>query len=472
MRSGERLTRIGDELDAILTADLDTTLAWLAIGGTDHRVKLFSMASGELAFEMDKHTDWVTSVEFSPDGRLLATADRAGGLVLWEATTGREYAVPAGHKGPITAVSWRRDSKALATSSEDGSVRIWDPEKVKPVRSWTAHPGGVTCVQFAVDGSLVTGGRDRRVTHWDANGKVKKAFPPLKDIVLSVCITCDGQRIFAGDWLGHVTGWQANSDEPCAALVANPATLEERLAEARAQVAETTQHIASHGEARAAAEAKMQRQWQSWVAEVAEFAAMQAKMAAAAQDIAELSSSLQVPQPAAYQVERSASLRQTLNEVTSAGSRLQDQVAATLDQWQLARAEFDKQTAAWEQETAFLATSQRRVDRLAKELEQFATVGERLQRDVSATETEVADLNRRLVKQKQRMEAVTVARESREETPRGEAIEFAASSATDEEGGTSADDLANLEQQLLDAENVAAAARERWKFFQAAYGGS
>ena len=46
---------------------------------------------GSLVREIKKHTDWVYAVEFSPDGVLLATGDRTGGLIVWEAATGREF---------------------------------------------------------------------------------------------------------------------------------------------------------------------------------------------------------------------------------------------------------------------------------------------------------------------------------------------------------------------------------------------
>ena len=78
--------------------------------------------------EIKKHTDWVTAVEFSPDGVLLATGDRNGGLFVWEAATGREFLTLRGHTATITDVSWRADSNVLASASEDGTVRLWEME--------------------------------------------------------------------------------------------------------------------------------------------------------------------------------------------------------------------------------------------------------------------------------------------------------------------------------------------------------
>ncbi len=473
VRSGTRLARLGDELDAILTADVDASVTRVAIGGTDRRVKLIATATGEIDFEIDKHTDWVTAVEFSPDGRWLATADRAGALVLWEAATAREYAVLEGHQMAITAISWRRDGQVLATSGEDGNVRIWDPEKVKPVRSWAAHPGGATSVQFATDGSLVSGGRDRQAKHWDAAGKLLKAFPPTGDIILSVGITSDGQRVFAGDWLGNVTGWPIAADEPAATLAANPPTLEERLAAAQTQVAAAERQVAAGREACFAAESNVHHQQQAWAAAVAQFAALQARMAAAAQEIAELSQWMQSLPPGTDPTERASSLKQSLTDVASASVELQTQIADTLTACQQARNELEKQTAVWKRAQARLADSQLRVAGLTEELQAFSTAGQRWQDELTQANAALADLNRRLVDVRQRLAGVA---ESLAEprvhgdSPVAAESETTTSAASDEEHAVLAAELSDLEQQWIEAENAAVTARERFDFFQAAYG--
>ena len=88
------------------------------------RVRPRDLVDGSLAYTCEKHTDWITAAAFSPDGVLLATGDRANGLVLWEAQTGNEYLVLNGHTGSITDVAWRPDSNSLASASLDGTVRL------------------------------------------------------------------------------------------------------------------------------------------------------------------------------------------------------------------------------------------------------------------------------------------------------------------------------------------------------------
>ena len=85
-------------------------------------------------------------MQFSPDGVLLATADRSGGLFVWEADTAREYLSLRGHNGAVCDVSWRLDSNVLASAGEDTTVKLWEMNDGNAIKSWGAHGGGVFCV--------------------------------------------------------------------------------------------------------------------------------------------------------------------------------------------------------------------------------------------------------------------------------------------------------------------------------------
>ncbi len=233
---GERLIRIGDELDVVLAADIDSSLSYVVLGGPSKTAKIFDARTGDELHKITKHTDWVTATEFSPDGKFLATADRAGGLIVWEAATAREYQVFEGHKSCITQISWRADSKVFATGAEEGNIRIWDPEKVKPVRNF-AHGGGVTSLQMTSDGGLISGGRDRRVKRWDGNGKQQTAYAPAADMITQVAMTNDRTRVFAGDWTGAVRIFETDNAKHVLELTANPPTLEARLEKAKSRLA-------------------------------------------------------------------------------------------------------------------------------------------------------------------------------------------------------------------------------------------
>jgi mono/diheme cytochrome c family protein len=79
--TGNRQLEVGDELDTVLAADISSDQRWIALGGPKKVVRVFSTADGSQVYELTKHTDWITSLAFSPDSVLLATGDRAGGAL-------------------------------------------------------------------------------------------------------------------------------------------------------------------------------------------------------------------------------------------------------------------------------------------------------------------------------------------------------------------------------------------------------
>ena len=229
VKRGERITSIGEELDTVLSADISSNQALVAMGGPKKVVRVFSIANASLVYEITKHTDWITALEFSPDGNYLATGDRNGSLIVWDAGTGNELFVLKGHTNSISSVSWRSDSKILASASEDTTVRTWEMNKGGQVKSWNAHGGGVTSLEYLRDGSLATSGRDKLAKIWDQNGKALQEFAGLSDVAVASTHCEETNRIFAGDWFGQLLVWDAADGTKLRNLVVNPPTLAARL---------------------------------------------------------------------------------------------------------------------------------------------------------------------------------------------------------------------------------------------------
>lgn len=235
VKTGRRLTAVGDELDAVLAADLRPDYSLIALGGPRKAVRVYRVSDGSLAYEITKHTDWVTAIEFSPDGKFLATADRSGGLLLWDAETGRERGDLRGHTEQITALSWRGDSAVLASASEDDTVRLWQLDGTQ-LKSWAAHGGGVASVRFSRTGELASTGRDQVVKLWKADGGHIRDLAKLEDLGLAARFTHDGARVVASDWRGNVRLFETATGNQLLTVDSNPPTIAERFADVAAEV--------------------------------------------------------------------------------------------------------------------------------------------------------------------------------------------------------------------------------------------
>jgi hypothetical protein len=236
VKTGRRIAKLGDELDAVLAADVNAQQTLVALGGPSRVVRIFSVQTGELLHEIRKHTDWIYATQFSPDGKQLATADRSGGLFVWEADTAREVQNLRGHTTAVFDVDWRPDSGLLASAGEDGTVKLWDINEGKALKSWAAHAGGAFCVRFAHDSRLVSCGRDNTVKTWGADGAAQKSFPAFSEPALRCAFTHDGTGVIAGDWLGNVKLWTAADAKEVRSFAANPPTLDMRLQAAKSDL--------------------------------------------------------------------------------------------------------------------------------------------------------------------------------------------------------------------------------------------
>ncbi len=221
VKSGKRLAAIGDEIDAVLAADISPDQKLVALGGSGKAVKVYSTADGSLQYRIRKHTDWITAVGFSPDGARLATADRAGGIHLSDAKEGGIVLSLLEHKAAVRALDWRPDGKLLASAGEDGRIVWWDVTDGFPaISKANAHPphrppgtygtipNGVIAARFSPNGYLATAGRDRSVQVWSPTGVVVKKYQNESSLPISTALLPDGTGVISGDAKGEVRFWK------------------------------------------------------------------------------------------------------------------------------------------------------------------------------------------------------------------------------------------------------------------------
>jgi len=256
VRNGRRVRTVGDELDAVLAADISPDQRLVTLGGPQKVARIWSVETGEKLHDLGRHTDWIQAAAFSPDGALLATGDRAGNVFVWEAATGRDYLSIQAHPAAVTALAWRGDSNLLATACEDGQIRLWEPENGTLVKAFPAHGGGVAAVDFLRDGRLVSVGRDKTPKLWKADYSQERAFDACADIGLAVAACEETGRLFVGDWTGELRVFHLGDGARAGTLDTNPPALADRvaaaeksLAEAKAKLDEATAAVAAVPEA-------------------------------------------------------------------------------------------------------------------------------------------------------------------------------------------------------------------------------
>jgi WD40 repeat protein len=92
---------------------------------------IYEVETGEalrgLRYDMTRSLDW------SPDGRMIATGDDYGSVRFWDPATGLRLGEANAQSGIILAVRFSPDSRFVATGCSQGGVRVWDTRTLQLV---------------------------------------------------------------------------------------------------------------------------------------------------------------------------------------------------------------------------------------------------------------------------------------------------------------------------------------------------
>jgi WD40 repeat protein/tRNA A-37 threonylcarbamoyl transferase component Bud32 len=165
------------------------------------------------------HGGAVVGVAFSPDGRLLATADmHAAGVKLWDPLTGRQVLTLPGHGGPVESVAFSPDGKLLATGGREGDVKLWDPATGAEALRLEGHTGPAWRVAFSPDGHTLAAGcgaepqAPGEVVLWDAaTGRRLRSLTGHAGAVWSVAWHPDSNRLASGSEDETVKVWDVRT---------------------------------------------------------------------------------------------------------------------------------------------------------------------------------------------------------------------------------------------------------------------
>ena len=162
------------------------------------------------------HTGLIFGLEFSPDGKTLASCSFDRTIRLWEAETGDLVRVISGHLGPVTAVTFSRDGSTLVSAAWDGVLRLWDARTgslrrvlIVPEAPVSALGARVAAIAISPDGTqLATASDDNTIRLWNlATGEVTHTIPELAARVRSLAYSPGGSLLVAAGMSPQVDCW-------------------------------------------------------------------------------------------------------------------------------------------------------------------------------------------------------------------------------------------------------------------------
>ncbi len=185
----------------------------LAIAGSNDDVLLLHEAK-DTVIQLLGHGRDVLDVDFSPDGRFIATASGDGSARLWN-LKGELLHVFPGHRGFVNAVQFAPDGNMLLTASDDFTFKSWDLRTGHLLYNFFGHEGPVLGVSFSPDGrSVLSWSTDGTARLWDLQGEPLGVFgyPERQDPIDRAEFTAEGSRIITHSQADRMRIWLIPSE--------------------------------------------------------------------------------------------------------------------------------------------------------------------------------------------------------------------------------------------------------------------
>ena len=202
--SGEFVRTLTGHSDAVTGVAVSADGRLAVSASNDKTLKVWELASGRELRTLTGHSGWVFGAAVSPDGRLAVSASGDHTLKVWELASGRKLRTLKGHSNAVRGVAVSADGRVAVSGSWDKTLKVWDVARGRELRTLTGHSNAVVGVAVSADGRLaVSASDDKTLKVWElVTGEALATF--TCDVEAQCCTFVNSRKVIAGDRAGRI----------------------------------------------------------------------------------------------------------------------------------------------------------------------------------------------------------------------------------------------------------------------------
>jgi WD40 repeat protein/serine/threonine protein kinase len=206
-------TTFAEHTEAVTSVCLSANGRLALSGGADRTLRLWDISTGTCLHTFESDMGGVTSVCLGADGRQALSSSTDATLKLWDVAAGHCLRTCRADLDVLTSAALSGDGRLAVSGSTDGTVHLWDVAAGQLLRVLRIHTGPVHSVALSADGRHALSGSALFVIRndgeriftcgqlklWEtATGHCLQAFEAQADAITALCLSIDGHYALTG----------------------------------------------------------------------------------------------------------------------------------------------------------------------------------------------------------------------------------------------------------------------------------